>query len=100
MLAIRQTIPYVGSGTDTVSIIIALTACYALLFLVTPVYLLGQTIPLVSNYFGKEKLAKITGHFYTDNKNSVFYDRPPGRTGNLPRAGRLGLQTFYTPWAL
>lgn len=130
LLAIRQTIPYVGSGTDTVSIIIAavllplacgyyvggrfrpgfvaggyqrirdklvvnmliamffllvglsypllsaffimlidhgpksriaLTACYALLFLVTPVYLLGQTIPLVSNYFGKEKLAKITG---------------------------------------
>ncbi len=130
LLAIRQTIPYVGSSTDTVSIIIAavlmplalgyyaggrfrpgfhagsylrvrdrlitniliamlfllcglsypllsaffiflldhgpnnrilLTACYALLFLVTPVYLLGQTIPLISNYFGKEKLAQITG---------------------------------------
>ncbi len=130
LLAIRQTIPYVGSSTDTVSIIIAavllplaggyyaggrfrpgfqagvylrvrdkllanlliamlfllfglsypllstffifcidhgqnnriiLTGCYALLFLVCPVFLLGQTIPLVSNYFGKEKLARITG---------------------------------------
>ncbi len=133
LLAIRQTIPFVGSGTDTMSIIIAavlmplafgyyfggrwrptkpkkskrkrstlrkklifniiaasvilligssyalintffikqiefgvtdrliLTTLYALLFLVTPVYLLGQTIPLVSNYFNQEKLSKITG---------------------------------------
>lgn len=130
LLAIRETIAYVGSGTDTVSIIIAavlmplafgyykgghfkpfrwrgrmigvreklilnimismgilivglsyicmnvffltligmgykhrlfLTALYAGIFLVTPVYLLGQTIPLVSNYFSKEKLARITG---------------------------------------
>ena len=131
LLAIRQTVPFVGSGTDTVSIIIAavlmplafgyqaggnfrpgfkangkyqsvrtklvknllismcilllglsyalinvffitaiglgltnrllLTTIYSLLFLVTPVYLLGQTIPLISNYFGKEKLSKITG---------------------------------------
>ncbi len=131
LLAIRQTIPFVGSGTDTVSIIIAavlmplafgyqsggrfkpgfdsngryrsirsklilnifismivlllglsyvllnvffigllnlgienrlvLTTLYSAIFLVTPVYLLGQTIPLVSNYFSKEKLSKITG---------------------------------------
>lgn len=130
MLAIRQSIPFVGSGTDTVSIIIAavlmplafgyyaggryrpdykkqnarsiraklirniviaqaillaglsfytlsiffyslmnmgvqhrlvLTVLYAGIFLVTPVYLLGQTIPLVSNFFSKEKLSKITG---------------------------------------
>ncbi len=130
LLAIRETVPYVGSGTDTVSIIIAavlmplafgyyhgghfrpytvrgvhigirrklifnvivsmiiliiglsyvclnvffytligmglkhrlfLTAAYALIFLVTPVYLLGQTIPLISNYFSKEKLSRITG---------------------------------------
>lgn len=130
LLAIRETVPYVGSGTDTVSIIIAavlmplafgyfkgghfrpyrsrgvligirrqlirnviismailvvglsyfcmniffytlmsmglnhrllLTAIYSLIFLVTPVYLLGQTIPLISNYFTKEKLARITG---------------------------------------
>lgn len=130
LLAIRQTIPFVGSGTDTVSIIIAavlmplafgyyaggrfkpglqngryksvrkklifnilvaqiilllglsyillqkffvsfiisginhrllLTSIYAALFLVTPVYLLGQTIPLVSNYFARDRLAHITG---------------------------------------
>ncbi len=130
LLAIRETIPYVGSGTDTVSIIIAavlmplafgyfagghfrpyirngkavsirkklisniliaqvflifglsylwlnlffygligmgikhrlfLTALYSVLFLVTPVYLLGQTIPLISHYFSKEKLSEITG---------------------------------------
>jgi len=130
LLAIRQLIPYVGSGTDTVSIIIAavlmplaigyyvggqfkenarysknksvrrkllnnifiaalfffpalsfvfiglffeiftamgidnrllLTTIYSLVFIVTPVFLLAQTIPLVSHYFSKEKLAEITG---------------------------------------
>lgn len=130
LLAIRQTIPYVGSGTDTVSIIIAAvlmplafgyqsggqfkphkifgffinirrklivnilisasilffglsyvfikdffeflpslgitdriaqTTAYCLVFLVIPVYLLGQTVPLISNYFSKEKLSKVTG---------------------------------------
>ena len=131
LLAIRQTIPFVGSGTDTVSIIIAavlmplafgyqagghfrpgfnkngkyisirsklifnllismiilffgisyvminifflglmeigvtnrllMTIIYSTIFLVYPVYLLGQTIPLISNYFSKEKLAEITG---------------------------------------
>lgn len=130
LLAIRQTLPYIGSGTDTVSIIIAavlmplafgyymggkfkpgwrngqyqtirkklilnifisliilffglsyimlsiffvsmiqygindrliLTTIYAATFLVVPVYLLGQTIPLISNYFSKTSLAKTTG---------------------------------------
>lgn len=130
LLAIRQTIPFVGSGTDTVSIIIASvlmplafgyqyggnfkphrcfgrhltvrgklirnivisslillpgmsfrfllvffaflnfigienrlvqTTCYCVLFLVIPVYLLGQTVPLVTNFFTKEKLSRITG---------------------------------------
>ncbi len=130
LLAIRQTMPFVGSGTETVSIIIAavlmplafgyyfggrwhpkkfmgrrmtirrklilniivsavillfgmsyvplnaffytlttleftnrlfLTALYAVLFIVIPVYLLGQTIPLVSNYFTSQKLSQITG---------------------------------------
>ncbi len=130
LLAIRQTIPYVGSGTDTVSIIIAAvlmplafgyqsggrfkprkilgmfvnvrrklilnilisasilffglsyvfikeffeflptiglhdriaqTTAYCVVFLVIPVYLLGQTVPLISNYFSKEKLSKVTG---------------------------------------
>lgn len=131
LLAIRLAIPYVGSGTDTVSIIIAavlmplavgyyaggnfqkyksigselitvrkkllrnifvaalfllfglsyfsvsfffeglnqngihnrlLTAAiYACVFLITPVYLLAQTIPLVSHFFRKERLSLITG---------------------------------------
>ncbi len=127
LLAIRLIIPYTGSGTDTISIIIAavlmplafgyyyggrfkqrrsftirkrlllnitiatiiltlglsytflqwaseslylytgwnnrigLTALYALMFLVTPVYLLGQTVPLISNYFGRHRLASIAG---------------------------------------
>lgn len=130
LLAIRQTIPYVGSGTDTVSIIIAAVlmplafgyqfggrfkphnifgihfsvrkklilniliastilviglsyeiikafflmlpqigvenrilqiSLYSALFLVLPVYLLGQTVPLISNFFSKERLSQITG---------------------------------------
>lgn len=131
LLAIRVTIPYIGSGTDMVSIIIAavllplsfgyyfggqfkphknifgqtvtirarlstniliaafillfgisfiplrafmetllghgithrslIAAIYAALFIVTPVFLLGQTIPLVSNYFRRENLSQITG---------------------------------------
>ena len=130
LLAIRQTIPYVGSGTDTVSIIIAAvlmplafgyqyggrfkprkimgqfitvrkkliinlvisatilfvglsyiflemffkwlpsvgiydrigqTFVYCALFIVLPVYLLGQTVPLISNFFSKEHLPRVTG---------------------------------------
>ncbi|MBK6895363.1 MAG: fused MFS/spermidine synthase [Alphaproteobacteria bacterium] len=131
LLAIRQTIPFVGTGTDTVSIIIAAvlmplaigyytggrfrpckiygnyislrkkltfnlilstvillpgmslvfmewffqnllvdigitsrivqTSLYATFFVAIPVYFLGQTIPLVSNYFTKTKLSEITG---------------------------------------
>ncbi len=130
LLAIRQTIPYVGSATETVSIVIAAVlmplafgyhfggrfngrdifgrsqsirnklifniavaslflffglshllinsffviisqagivhnvgqiALYCLAFLVVPVYLLGQTVPLVSNYFSRESLPRVTG---------------------------------------
>ena len=34
---------------------------YCLLFICPPVYLLGQTVPLISNYFSKQKRAEITG---------------------------------------
>lgn len=130
LLAIRQLIPFTGSGTDTVSIIIAAvlmplavgyyvggqfqkrqnngkyrsvrkkllkniliamlfllpalsyvtigiffetlanfgitnrlatSIVYSLVFLVTPVFLLAQTIPLVSHFFRKETLSKATG---------------------------------------
>lgn len=131
LLVIRQTVTYIGSGTDTVSIIIAAVlmplafgyqyggrfrarrvmgsfvsirkklifnivlatlillpgmswvfmeyffktlmpdlgithrltqiTVYSTIFLAVPVYLLGQTIPLISNYFSKERLSAITG---------------------------------------
>lgn len=131
LLAIRQTVPYVGNATDSVSIIIAavlmplafgyyaggrfrmihegkgqlrsirkkllqnlviatviltfglsyvfikfffetllnigldgrilLITIYSLLFIVAPVYLLGQTVPLVTNFFSKQRLSALTG---------------------------------------
>lgn len=128
LLAIRLLVPFTGSGTDTVSIIIAavlmplafgyyaggkfrkktarhtvrgklvlnliisafiltfglsyvfldqaftsvqktlglynriwLTTLYSLLFVAYPVFLLGQTVPLISNYFSREKLSVIAG---------------------------------------
>lgn len=130
LLAIRQSIPHVGSGTDTISIIIAAvlmplafgyqsggafkphkifgvfftvrkklilniniaaiilliglsyksmqwffgwlpqigiddrlmqTSIYCMLFLVIPVYLLGQTVPLITNFFSKQHLPRVTG---------------------------------------
>jgi len=126
LLAIRQLIPFVGSGTDVVSITISAvllplavgyhwgghaykkharsirkillrnmlwalaiftlglsyvfmefffealakigishrlwqTAIYVSLFLVVPVFLLGQTMPLISNYFSRRRLSEITG---------------------------------------
>lgn len=130
LLAIRQTIPFIGSGTDTVSIIIAAvlmplafgyqaggsfkphkflntyitvrkkltinivcatailtlgmsyrflfaffpfiayvgisdrllqTSLYCILFLVIPIFLLGQTVPLVTNFFPKDTIPRMTG---------------------------------------
>ena len=131
LLVIRQLLPFVGSGTDTISIIIAavlmplafgyfiggqyrpvfnnrgvymtirrklaanilissafllaglsfatytiffetlissgvtnrliLTSAYVLAFTVIPVFLLGQTVPLASNYFRRHKMAESTG---------------------------------------
>ncbi len=40
---------------------VAQAAIYSLLFLVYPVFLLGQTVPLVSNYFSRHKLSEATG---------------------------------------
>lgn len=38
-----------------------LVGTYSALFLVVPFYLLGQTIPLISNYFPNKKIPEITG---------------------------------------
>ncbi len=40
---------------------LALTAAYSSVFLVIPVFLLGQTVPLVSNFFSRQRLAAIAG---------------------------------------
>jgi hypothetical protein len=37
------------------------TALYTGIFLVYPVFLLGQTVPLISNYFSRQRLSEITG---------------------------------------
>lgn len=38
-----------------------ITTLYALLFLVYPIFLLGQTVPLISNYFSRQRLSIIAG---------------------------------------
>ncbi|MDD9899879.1 MAG: fused MFS/spermidine synthase [Alphaproteobacteria bacterium] len=40
---------------------LVLTTLYAFLFVVIPVYLLGQTVPLISNYFSRDRLSAIAG---------------------------------------
>lgn len=39
---------------------ILLTSIYSLIFLVVPVFLLGQTVPLISNYFSSQRLPLVT----------------------------------------
>ena len=141
LLAIRQLIPFVGSGTETVAIIIASvlmplacgyyaggqfstnrkssqksirlylirnilaaatiltfglsyvilelffatlsnsgitnriiqTSIYAALFMVYPTYLLGQTVPLISHYFSRNKLAEITGKMLFFSTTGSFF---------------------------
>lgn len=41
--------------------IIVQTTIFCLLFLVTPTFLLAQTVPLVSHYFAKKQLSEMTG---------------------------------------
>jgi spermidine synthase len=47
-----------GNGVDNRIVLVSL---YCIMFLVVPVFLLGQTVPLVSNYFSSKKLSAITG---------------------------------------
>lgn len=49
------------------------TAIYASLFLVTPVFLLGQTVPLVSHYFSHRKLNEITGRMLFFSTTGSFF---------------------------
>ncbi len=40
---------------------LAQTSIYCVLYLSLPVFLLAQTVPLISNYFSRQKLSQITG---------------------------------------
>jgi spermidine synthase len=52
---------------------IAQTALYSALFLVYPVYLLGQTVPLISNYFSSQKLSAVTGRMLCFSTMGSFF---------------------------
>lgn len=49
------------------------TALYSLLFLVWPVFMLGQTVPLISNYFSRKKLSEITGRMLFFSTTGSFF---------------------------
>lgn len=49
------------SFTGTASGRLLATAVYALFFLVTPIFLLGQTVPLISHYLRAPDLSRMTG---------------------------------------
>ena len=73
VLTIGLSYSFLHWGADTLYLYtgmsnrIWLTTLYALLFLVYPVYLLGQTVPLISNYFGRTRMPRIAGRvlFYS-----------------------------------
>lgn len=52
---------FLGLGLIGLTHHLVQTAVYVSLFLVTPMFLLGQTVPLTSHYFSKQKLSQITG---------------------------------------
>lgn len=49
------------------------TTIYVALFLVWPVFLLGQTVPLVSHYFSRRKLSEITGRMLFFSTTGSFF---------------------------
>lgn len=51
---------FVGLFAVGISDRVVLTAIYSAVFLVVPVFLLGQTVPLISNYFSSQKLPLVT----------------------------------------
>ena len=52
-------------STMGISSRIVQTAAYSMIFIAPPVYLLGQTVPLVSNYFRGKYIANVTGTILT-----------------------------------
>jgi len=52
---------------------LAQTSIYCLFFLVTPVFILGQTVPLISHYFSQHKLSEITGRMLFFSTTGSFF---------------------------
>ncbi len=48
------------------------TTIFCLVFIVYPVFLLAQTVPLISNYFSKRKLSEITGRILFFSTSGSF----------------------------
>lgn len=68
-----QSIFFANLAKEGITHRIAQTALYAALFLVYPTYLLAQTVPLVSNYFARAKLAEITGRMLFFSTAGSFF---------------------------
>lgn len=49
------------------------TSLYSLLFLVTPTFLLAQTVPLISNYFSRDSLSEVTGKMLFFSTTGSFF---------------------------
>jgi hypothetical protein len=52
---------FVGLGNIGINHRVLQTFTYVMIFLVAPIFLLGQTVPLISNFFMRENLSKLTG---------------------------------------
>lgn len=52
--------------------IVLQTTVFCLLFVVYPTFLLGQTVPLVSHYFAKKQLSKMTGRMLAFSTTGSF----------------------------
>jgi predicted O-methyltransferase YrrM len=48
------------------------SAIYSAVFLIVPIYLLGQTVPLVSHYFSRTRLSEITGRMLFCSTSGSF----------------------------
>jgi len=52
---------------------LAQTSAYTTIFLVLPVFLLGQTVPLISRYFSRRRLSEITGRMLFFSTTGAFF---------------------------
>lgn len=65
---------------------LVLTSLYCAVFIVYPVFLLGQTVPLISNYFSRQRLSAIAGRI-------LFFSTMGSFVGAI--ASTLVFMTFF-----